>query len=128
MAIFTTADDAVKAGTDMFLALERFNAERSTDDIAIGVGIHTGEVMLGTIGERFRMEGTVIGDVVNLAARLETLTKDYTSALLISEQTKKELTNPERYKISFVDEVLAKGKSIPTKIYGVERKINHRTE
>ena len=128
MAIFTTADDAVKAGTDMFLALKRFNAERSTDDIAIGVGIHTGEVMLGTIGEKFRMEGTVIGDVVNLAARLETLTKDYTNSLLISEQTKKELTNPDRYKINFVDEVLAKGKSIPTKIYGVERKINHRTD
>ena len=122
MAIFTTADDAVKAGTDMFLALERFNAERSTDDIAIGVGIHTGEVMLGTIGEEFRMEGTVIGDVVNLAARLEDLTKDYSSSLLISEQTKIELSKAEQYNINFVDEVLAKGKSIPTKIYGVERK------
>ena len=122
MAIFTTADDAVKAGTDMFLALERFNAERCTEDITIGVGIHTGEVMLGTIGEKSRMEGTVIGDVVNLAARLEDLTKDYSSALLISEQTKKELTECERYTIFFVDEVLAKGKRIPTKIYGVDRR------
>ncbi|MAA79656.1 MAG: hypothetical protein CL916_10385 [Deltaproteobacteria bacterium] len=122
MAIFTTADDAVKAGTDMFLALERFNAERCADEITIGVGIHTGEVMLGTIGEKSRMEGTVIGDVVNLAARLENLTKDYPSSLLISAQTKKELSESERYEIIFVDEVLAKGKSIPTKIYGVEIK------
>lgn len=121
MAIFSTADDAVKAGLDMFMVLERFNAERSADDIEIGVGIHTGEVMLGTIGEKFRMEGTVIGDVVNLAARLETLTKDYEQSLLVSEQTKNELTNVEQYNIEFVDEVFAKGKSIPTKMYGVER-------
>lgn len=123
MAIFTTADDAVRAGTDMFRALAEFNAKHSGEPIAIGVGIHTGEVMLGTIGEKFRMEGTVIGDVVNLAARLEALTKNYESSLLISEKTKQELQEPERYQIDFVDEVFAKGKSIPTKIYGIQRKI-----
>ena len=121
MAIFTSADDAVKAGTDMFEALARFNAGRDTEDISIGVGIHTGIVMLGTIGEKFRMEGTVIGDVVNLAGRLETLTKEYDSSLLISEATKSELTSEENYEIAFVDEVLAKGKSQPTKIFGVLR-------
>ena len=64
----------------------------------------------------------MIGDVVNLAARLEDLTKNYPSSLLISEQTKTELSEPDQYEIIFVDEVLAKGKSIPTKIYGVERR------
>ena len=118
--LFSPVDDAVKAGTDMFEALRRFNAKKQTNAITIGVGIHTGVVMLGTIGEEFRMEGTVIGDVVNLAARLENLTKDYSSSLLISEETKRELTTNQKYEITFVDEVLAKGKSVPTKVYGVE--------
>ncbi len=119
MAIFTSTDDAVNAGLAMLRALDEFNAEYADNAIRIGVGLHTGEVMLGTIGETFRMEGTVIGDTVNLAARLETLTKTYDTPFLISETVKDTLSNPETYTIHFVDEVLAKGKSIPTKIYSV---------
>ena len=71
MALFISADDALRAGLSMLDALEQFNAGRRAtgrQPIAIGIGINTGSLMLGTIGERHRMDGTVISDAVNLAA------------------------------------------------------------
>ena len=83
MALFNNADDALCAGLAMHDALEGFNAERvasGLEPIAIGVGLNTGSLMLGTIGEKHRMDGTVISDAVNLASRIESLTKEYASA------------------------------------------------
>ena len=122
MALFVSPDDAIDAGIAMLETLEIFNAERVGEDpIRMGIGLHTGEVMLGTIGERFRMEGTVIGDVVNLAARLESLTKTYNQPLLISEATREAAERLDKtYGVEFVDNVLAKGKSEPTRIYSVQ--------
>ncbi|HYX05016.1 MAG TPA: adenylate/guanylate cyclase domain-containing protein, partial [Reyranella sp.] len=80
MALFTNADDAVRAGLAMLETLAAFNAERrpaGQPPIGIGIGINSGSLMLGTIGEKQRMEGTVISDAVNLAARVEDLTKTY---------------------------------------------------
>ena len=96
------------------MPIESFKAKT----ISIGVGIHTGRVMLGTIGEADRMEGTVIGDTVNLAARLEDLTKKY-KLILISEACKDQLSNQSLWSVRFVDSVIAKGKSVPTNIYEV---------
>ncbi len=78
MALFEKADDGVRAGLAMLAILERFNAKRQAagaEPIVIGIGLNTGSVMMGTIGERHRMDGTVISDAVNLAARLESLTR-----------------------------------------------------
>ncbi len=83
MALFGNADDAVRAGLAMLGALDGFNDDRRAaglKPIAFGVGINTGLLMLGTIGEKDRMDGTVISDAVNLAARIESLTKDYGQA------------------------------------------------
>jgi class 3 adenylate cyclase len=83
MALFKNADDALRAGLAMLDTLDQFNAGRRAagqQPIAIGIGINTGSLMLGTIGERHRMDGTVISDAVNLAARVESLTKDYKGA------------------------------------------------
>ena len=122
MALFANADDALRAGLAMLAALEDFNTERRAaglEPIEIGIGINTGSLMLGTIGEKHRMDGTVISDAVNLAARIESLTKDYAAPMLISEYTYRELSNPEANTIRSVDVVVVKGKTRPVALYSV---------
>ena len=88
------------------------------DPIRIGIGINTGMMMLGTLGEADRMEGSVISDAVNLAARLEGLTKLYKTPLLISEATRNKLT-PEAFRMRLIDKVAVKGKEEPVLIHEV---------
>jgi class 3 adenylate cyclase len=80
--------------------------------------------MLGTIGERHRMDGTVISDAVNLAARVENLTKDYKLPLLISEYTWRQLADPKAYDIRQIDVVVVKGKTRPVTIFEVYQRVN----
>src|SRR5258708_32624236 len=122
MALFDTADDALRAGLAMFDTLDAFNAERRSaglEPIAIGIGINTGSLMLGTIGEEHRMDGTVISDAVNLASRIEDLTKVYRVGLLISQYTYEQLPEPQAADIRPIDVVLVKGKTHPVTIYEV---------
>jgi class 3 adenylate cyclase len=122
MALFANADDALQAGLAMMATLDGFNAERRTagrEPIEIGIGINTGSLMLGTIGEKHRMDGTVISDAVNLAARIEGLTKNYGAPMLISEYTYEELADPGAYAIRPVDVVVVKGKTRPVAIHAV---------
>jgi class 3 adenylate cyclase len=122
MALFDhDADDAVQAGLAMLRELHAYNtAEKSVHiPINMGIGIHRGPMMLGTIGETHRLETTVISDAVNLAARLEGMTKIYGVSLLISEQLLQSLHHPDRYATRIIDRVLAKGKEEPTTIYEV---------
>jgi predicted ATPase/class 3 adenylate cyclase/tRNA A-37 threonylcarbamoyl transferase component Bud32 len=115
MALFGgIADDAVKAGITMLQSLLEYNQHRLQSGyvpIHVGIGINTGSLMLGTVGGDNRMDSTVISDAVNLAARLEGLTKYYGVSLLISGQTVARLHNPMAYHIRFVDRVKVKGKS-----------------
>jgi len=117
MALFPqTADDAVQAAIAMLEQVAKFNGEKQAQGqemIAIGVGLHTGTLMLGTIGESQRMESTVISDAVNLASRLESLTKLYGASILISEQTWKNLQRPILYQCRFLGQVQVKGKKQP---------------
>jgi class 3 adenylate cyclase len=123
MALFpTNADDAVHGSIAMLKALERFNLilqEVGFQFIRIGIGLNTGRLMLGTIGSPRRMDGTVISDAVNLASRVEGLTKTYGTALLITEQTYQKLEDPSRYKIRMIDSVTVKGKTKAVTIYEV---------
>jgi adenylate cyclase len=123
MALFSEgADNAVKAGIAMLHALVEYNQHRdSAGDvpIQIGVGINTGSLMLGTVGGSNRMDGTVIGDAVNLASRIESLTKNYGVPMLITQQTFDRLTNPTDYAVRVIDKVRVKGKSKLVTVYEV---------
>ncbi|HEY9898622.1 MAG TPA: 7TM diverse intracellular signaling domain-containing protein [Pantanalinema sp.] len=123
MALFDRSPDgAIAAGVAMLRKLEGYNEGRRKAGyapIAIGIGINTGELMLGTIGERDRMEGTVISDAVNLASRVEGLTKEYAASLLITDETLRHLEHPERIAVRFLDRVKVKGKSEPVMVYEV---------
>lgn len=123
MGIFPErADDALAAAFDMFRRMTLFNQQRrkqGATPIRIGIGINTGLAMAGVIGGRQWMETTVISDAVNLAARLESLTKAYDVGILISEHVLYNLDNPDDYHIRFVDRVRVKGKEQPQSVYEV---------
>ncbi|MBE9094938.1 adenylate/guanylate cyclase domain-containing protein [Tychonema sp. LEGE 07203] len=123
MALFSEgADDAVKAGIAMLHSLAEYNRQRAAAgevQVQIGVGINTGSLILGTVGGNSRMDGTVIGDAVNLASRIESLTKNYGVSLLITQQTFDRLTNPANYAIRVIDRVQVKGKSEWVTVYEV---------
>jgi class 3 adenylate cyclase len=122
MALFEHANDAVRAGLAMVDTLARYNAERKAAGampIGIGIGLNSGSLMLGTIGEKDRMDGTVISDAVNLASRIESLTKTYRVSLLISDNTYNQLPDPKAYDIRPIDVVLVKGKTNPVTIFEV---------
>jgi adenylate cyclase len=112
------ADNALKAANEMLRALRRVNEQRAgegKEQFEIGIGLSTGEVMAGNIGSVKRMEYTVIGDTVNLAARLESATKHYGVTILLSESTVSRLAS--RADLREVDLVRTKGFSRPTLIY-----------
>ncbi len=123
MALFGySADNAVKAGISMLQSLHEYNQHRiscSYAPIKIGIGINTGSLMLGTVGSTNRMDSTVIGDAVNLASRVESLTKTYGVSMLIAQNTFLALSDAASYAIRNIGCVPVKGKSDLVTIYEV---------
>jgi two-component system sensor histidine kinase ChiS len=124
MALFPESiEAALQAAIDMQREVGHYNQDRSKEgynSIRIGIGIHTGSLMLGTIGEERRMEGTVISDAVNLAARLEGLTKMYGSAIIVSGSSLFGLGDrTNRYHYRFLDRVQVKGKKSSIAIFEI---------
>jgi len=122
MALFPNADDAVHGAIVMLKTLSEYNKklqEAGYKPIKIGIGLNTGLSMLGTIGGQNRMDGTVISDAVNLASRVEQLTKVYGTPLLISEYTYDKLADPSQYLMRVIDAAKVKGKSEEVTVYEV---------
>lgn len=120
------ADRAVKTANGMFQALCRLNQMRANNRqfmLDIGVGIGTGDVIVGNIGSLKRLEYTVIGDPVNLASRLEGATKAYGAKILISEYTKNVLHDD--YVMREIDVLRVKGQITPVAIFEV---LDHYSE
>ena len=111
------ARDAVLAGMAMQAALTELNvsfAARGWPQLHVGVGVNTGRVSVGNMGSKFRMAYTVMGDVVNLASRLEGITKQYAVPMVVGEATRAEL--PDMVFVE-LDLVRVKGKYLPVTIY-----------
>lgn len=123
MAIFPgQAVDAVRAALAMLLELENYNNERSSrgeQSISIAIGIHTGKLMLGTVGEKNRMDGTVISDTVNVAARLEGMAKKLDASIIISDNTYRYLQDTKSFNIRHMGRVKVKGKYQSIAIYEI---------
>jgi adenylate cyclase len=115
------AEHAVQAAIAMSRALDDLNRAWATagkPQLDIGVGISTGDMVAGNIGSNTIMSYTVIGDTVNLGARLEALNKDYGSRIIISEATRAALKG--RYDIRPLGDVTVKGKSKPVTIFEIK--------
>ncbi|MCX7739306.1 MAG: adenylate/guanylate cyclase domain-containing protein [Hydrogenothermaceae bacterium] len=115
---------AVKSALEMLSVLNRevnpFLSRLGLPQISIGIGINTADVVLGNIGSKYRLDYTVIGDGVNLASRLESLTRFYDVNILISEYTCKKLNAKEKeFSVKVIDLVRVKGKKEPVTIYEV---------
>ena len=137
------AEDALNAAVTILQTLNEFNKARAQynlqNPVKVGIGIHTGLGLIGTIGSDHRMDSTVIGDVVNTAARLEELTKLYGCSILASETTiahakasfknrESEIQNhhglssyvpPTPYQSRWVDRVTPRGKSVVLELYEI---------
>ena len=113
-------DRAMRAAISMITELREWNVDRAKTGLVavdMGIGINTDLVVTGNIGSPKRMDYTMIGDGVNLAARLESACKQYTAKILISEHTQAKLRGT--YRMRAVDRVIVKGKTKPVAIYEV---------
>ncbi len=124
MAIFPNRpDDALLAASAMLKGLAQFN--RKLDDeqahISIGIGINSGEVIVGTVGSQQRMDTTVIGNTVNIASRLEGLTKDFQMSIIFSEEVYQQLqpTTLTHLNITPLGQVNVKGLDQAILVYGL---------
>ena len=118
--VINHADKALSSAIEQIEALVPLNAqlqEKGLPEIKIGIGIHTGEVVVGEMGSHDRSDYTIIGDTVNLGSRVEGLCKVYHSEILITEVTKERLKG--RYKLREIDSVMVKGKERAVTLFSV---------
>lgn len=119
MGLFpVSAADAAQAAVEIHQAVQRFAAEEpGFANLGVGIGVHTGSTMLGTIGDAMRMEATVLSDAVNLAARLEGLTRIFGVGILISDDALGRIGDPAALLPRPLGQVRVKGKKLPIGVH-----------
>ncbi|MCB1324395.1 MAG: adenylate/guanylate cyclase domain-containing protein [Spirochaetales bacterium] len=120
MALFPRkTQDAVRCAIEIQETLYEYNARRTEqgrDPVQTGIGVHTGTVRLGIIGEAERVQGDVIADAANTAARMEGLTRIYGASIVISEQSLFDLEDPNAFSYRILDRVAVKGRQEPVTV------------
>jgi class 3 adenylate cyclase len=115
------AERAVRCALDMQRALDEMNRDleqRGVAELAMGIGVHSGQVVLGDIGAETRREYTVIGDTVNVAARVEQLTKVCKADVLVTDETRRRVAADLDF--IAVEPLAVKGKSAPLQTYRIK--------
>ncbi len=114
MAIFPgSAFDALSAAIEMQQEVQQLNTLRQVNSqplIQIGVGMHTGPLIMGITGDADRMDATTISDTVNTASRLESLTKNFKASIILSDASLKQITSRENLRLRYLGPVQLKGK------------------
>jgi len=114
------AGEALRAGVDVLQSLAVYNEERSSAGLApiqIGIGVHVGLMRLGIVGEADRIQGDAISDEVNLAARVEGLTKDFNVPFLVTDAALRALTDGSRFRTRALANTQVRGKAKPIAIH-----------
>lgn len=125
------AYSSIDAAISMQKALVLYNKHRnnvSYPAIDIGIGIHSGDVMIGTVGSNERMDYTAIGNAVNIASRLEGLTKYYGAKIIVSRETMDLLEDRDQFKHRILDWLRVKGKKEPIEIYEIIENDSSKTQ
>ncbi|NND33028.1 MAG: response regulator, partial [Saprospiraceae bacterium] len=121
MAIFPDdPQDAIRSAVEMQKEVRNYNIKRHNDGrppIKVGMGLHTGSLIMGIIGDGRRMDATSISDTVNTASRIEGLTKHFHANILFSEDTLHRLSDSQQFNIRFLGKIQMKGKEHPVNIY-----------
>jgi adenylate cyclase len=113
---------AVETAQEMEMELARLNKELKADglmELGVGIGINTGDAVVGNMGSNQRFDYTVLGDSVNLAARLEAQTKEYGVFFMFTEHTLSQIKTPEN--LTMLDKIAVKGQTAPVTIYTILR-------
>ena len=121
MALFPgKAGDALSAAIEMKKNIGEFNIQRrlkNLSPIQIGIGMHTGPLIMGITGDKDRLDATTISDTVNTASRIESLTKYYKAGILLSEATLQQILDPENFNLRYLGRVQVKGKQAAVGIH-----------
>jgi adenylate cyclase len=116
------AQDAIRAALDLRYAISIYNQHRSNSNyppINIGIGVHFGPVIIGTVGSDDRMDTTVIGDSVNIAYRLEALAPIYQTDIVVSSTALQVAQAEQQFNYRILDLVRVKGRKAPIEIYEI---------
>lgn len=121
MAIFpVNAAHALEAAIEIQKEIRAFNKlqqQKNKSSVRIGVGLHTGPLIMGITGDEDRMDACTISDTVNTASRVESLTKHYKASILLSEESLKQIEHPEMFHLRNLGLVQLKGKLSSINIY-----------
>ena len=113
---------AIETAQEMEVELAKLNKELKADglmELGVGIGINTGDAVVGNMGSNQRFDYTVLGDSVNLAARLEAQTKEYGVFFMFTEHTLNQIKAPEN--LVTLDKIAVKGQTAPVTIYTILR-------
>jgi adenylate cyclase len=121
MALFPgSATDALAAAVEMKKNINELNIKRNLQNLSpiqIGIGMHTGSLIMGITGDKDRLDATTISDTVNTASRIESLTKYYKAGILLSDATLQQIQNHEQFNLRYLGKVQVKGKQEPVGLH-----------
>ena len=120
MLFMEQAEHGVQAGVDILHMIREYNKKRAHENrrtIRLGIGLHSGPLMMGIIGDSMRTDAAVISDTVNTASRMEGLTKYFHAPFIISGDTLQKINDPKQFHFRYLGKVQAKGKLQSLDVY-----------